>query len=66
VRAFLDGLKAQYAHPALGTVAHRLTALASFVRDALRTAISTAKDASAGAALASRRRGPVDRDPFSS
>ena len=52
VRAFLDGLKAQYAPPALGTVAHLLTELASFVRDALRTAIATAKEAYAGAAFA--------------
>jgi len=52
VRAFLDGLKAQYAPPALETVAHILTELASFVREALRTASATAKDAYAGAAFA--------------
>jgi len=52
VRAFLDGLKAQYAPHALGPVAHLLTELASFLRDALPTAIATAKDAYAGAAFA--------------
>ena len=51
VRAFLEGLKAKYASPALGTVAHFLTALDLLVRDALRNAIATAKDAYAGAAL---------------
>jgi len=52
VRVFLNGLKAQYAPLALGTVAHLLADLALFVRDAMRTAIATAKDAYAGSAFA--------------
>jgi len=41
---FLDGLKAQYSPPALDTVAHFLTELASFVSDALRSVTSAAKE----------------------
>jgi len=48
VRMFLDGLKAQYSPPALDTVAHFLTELATFVSDALRSVITVAKEHHAG------------------
>jgi len=48
VRLFLEGLQSQYAPPALDTVAHLLTEIASFTWDALRAAISAAKVAYAG------------------
>jgi len=45
---FLEGLNSQYAPPELDAVARRLTELASFTRDALRSAISAAEAAYAG------------------
>jgi len=44
----LEGLELQYAPLALDTAAHLLTEFASFMRDALREAISAAKVAYAG------------------